>query len=129
MAKESKDVAIQRIMQGLKCSKEEAEEVYAYDKAVDHDEKTSFDLPPDKAKVAQKMAHTGTRKKPMIPNLTKRERKPDELKRDIIQQLANFLQTTEFENIEVVNKERQITFQWGDEKFDLTLIKKRKPKD
>lgn len=132
LARENKDVAIQRIMDGLKCSREEAESVYEYDKAVDHDEKTAFDLPPDKAKVAQKMAHTGTRKAPMIPRLTPRERKPNATKGAIIANLTQFLEEMsdfDVKNLQIVNKERQIAFEIGEDKFELTLVQKRKPKN
>ena len=72
MARNNREEAIARIMRGLRCTRKEAEDVYNYDRAVEHDEKTDFDLPPDKFAVARRMAHTGTRtvKKPMIPNLT-----------------------------------------------------------
>ena len=121
-------------MDGLKCGREEAEQVFAYDVAVDHDEKTEYDLPPDKLAIARKFAHTGTRtvkKKPMIPNLPKRERKPNATKGGIIAELAEFLaknSTFSVENLEITNKERQIAFEIGGEKYELTLVQKRKPK-
>lgn len=118
-------------MDGLKCDRAEAEQVYEYDKAVDHDEKTEFDLPPDKLKIAQKQAHTGTRKTPTAYKFTKRERKPNATKGGLITELAKFLtESSEFstENVEITNKERQIAFEIGGEKFELTLVQKRKPK-
>jgi hypothetical protein len=33
------------------------------------------------------------------------------------------------ENAEITNKERQIAFQIGEDKFELTLVQKRKPKN
>lgn len=120
-------------MAGLKCDKAEAEQIYDYDRAVDHDEVTEFDLPPEKLKIAQKFAHTGTRqtKKPFVPNLTKRERKPNATKGGIIAELAEFLKEHSgfsIENVEVTNKEREIAFRVGDDNFTLTLVQKRKPK-
>lgn len=120
-------------MAGLKCDKAEAEQIYDYDRAVDHDEATEFDLPPEKLKIAQKFAHTGTRqtKKPFVPNLTKRERKPNATKSGIIAELAEFLKehsNFSVTNLEVTNKERQISFEIGADKFELTLVQKRKPK-
>ena len=118
-------------MDGLKCDKEEAERIYDYDKAVDHDEATEFDLPPDKLKIAQKFAHTGTRKNPPVYKFTKRERKPNATKGGIIAEIAQFLtESSEFSvtNLEITNKERQISFEIGADKFELTLVQKRKPK-
>lgn len=131
MAKESKESSIERIMNGLKCSQEEAEKVYEYDKAVEHDEKTEYDLPPDKLAIARKQAHTGTRKTPPAYKFKKRERKPNATKGGLITELAQFLgQNNDFavENVEITNKERQISFEIGEERFELTLVQKRKPK-
>lgn len=115
-------------MKGLKCSLQEAEDVYKYDIAVDHDEKTEYDLPPEKLKIGQKMAHTGTRKKSMIPNLNKRERKPNATKQGIISELANFLEhNSEFltENVEITKKEREILLKICGEWYSITLTYKR----
>lgn len=131
LAKEDKEVAIQRIMAGLKCDRQEAEQVYEYDRAVDHDEKTEHDLPPDKLAIARKQAHTGTRKTPTAYKFTKRERKPNATKGGLISELAQFLtENSDFavEKLEITNKERQIAFEIGGEKFELTLVQKRKPK-
>lgn len=105
--------------------------MYECDKAIDHDEKMDFDLPPDKLKVAQKQAHTGTRKTPTAFKFTKRERKPNATKGGLIAELAQFLSENSgfaVENLEITNKERQIAFEIGGEKFELTLVQKRKPK-
>lgn len=120
-----------RIMEGLKCDRAEAEQVYEYDKAVEHDEKTEFDLTPAQKKVEREMARTGTRKTPTAYKFTKRERKPNATKGGLISELAQFLSENSgfaVENIEITNKERQIAFEIGGEKFELTLVQKRKPK-
>lgn len=73
-------------------------------------------------------ASTKPRKKPT--------RKPDEDKRHLIAALANMIQGEEFagksgrklRDVEVTNVERMIAFQIGDDKYELTLSKKRKPK-
>lgn len=119
-------------MRGLKCSRAEAEEVYAYDCKVDHDEKTEFDLSADKLKTAQKYAHAGIRKAPTAYKFTKRERKPNATKGGLIEEFATFLrEKSDFavENVEIVNKERQIKFTIGEDTFELTLVQKRKPKN
>ena len=59
-------------------------------------------------------------------------RKPDETKRALIRLLADLLEETEepaIENVEVTNIERMIAFSIGDDKYEVTLSKKRKPKE
>lgn len=129
MSKEADQIA--RIQAGLGCSYEEAREIYAADVAIDHNEPQDFDLPPDKVKVAQSFARTGTRKTPTAYKFTKRERKPNATKAGIIAEIAQFLsEKSEFsvENMEITNKERQISFKIGDDCFEVTLVQKRKPK-
>ena len=123
--------AVNRIMKGLKCSEQEAKEIYATDCAIDRGEPTDFDLPKEKEKIAKKFAHTGTKKKPTVYQFNKRERKENPTKGGIIAELANFLEkNSEFatENVEIVNKERQIAFFVSGNKYELTLVQKRKPK-
>lgn len=129
MSKDEKQ--LHRIMSGLKCSAEEAQKVLAYDKAIEHGEKTDYDLPQDKLEIARKFAHTGTRKQPTLYKFTKRERKPNATKAGIIAELFTFLsENSDFavENAEITNKERQIAFRIGEDSFELTLVQKRKPK-
>ena len=131
MARENKEEAIQRIIDGLHCSREEAEDVFKYDQAIDHDEKTDFDLTAAQQKVAQTYVRTGTRKTPTVYTFTKRERKPNATKGGIVAELAKFLEEqSEFSvsDVQITNKERQIAFTIGSERFELTLVQKRKPK-
>lgn len=130
MAKESEIEAIKRIQNGLKCSETEAREVYAYDRAVDRDEKTEFDLTPEQQKNVSKL--TRADRKPTVYNLNKRERKPNATKGAIIAALAAWLTDgTNFkvEGLEITNKERQVKFSSAGETFELTLVQKRKPKN
>lgn len=57
-------------------------------------------------------------------------RKPDETKRMLIAGLAKYMAEAyaEVKNIEVTNIERIIAFSIGDDKYEITLSKKRKPK-
>ena len=60
-------------------------------------------------------------------------RKPDETKRALISLLECSLvedpgQCLNVENVEVTNIERMIAFSIGDDKYEITLSKKRKPK-
>jgi len=128
MARINEGEMVQRIMDGLKCSEEEAKQVYEYDKAVDRGEKTEFDLTPEQEKVARKAARAS--RKPTVYNFNKRERKPNATKGAIITALVEWLHAASFEaeQIEVVNKERQLRFVSAGETFELTLVQKRKPK-
>lgn len=132
MKRITKEESIIRIMNGLKCNREEAEEIYNYDKAVDREERTEYDLTPEQQKIAQKFTHAGVRKKPMIPNLTPRKKKPNVAKEQIIAGIADFLENNFQEivvnNLKIVNKERQIYFESEGERYELTLVKKAKPK-
>ena len=103
-----------------------------YDRKVDHNEKTEYDLPQDKIEIARKFAHTGTRKTPVGYKFPKKERKPNATKAGIIAELFSFLrENSEFstENVTILNKERQISFKIGEETYELTLVQKRKPKN
>lgn len=125
----------ERIMKKLGISEEEALEMLAYDKEVD---RTSGGLEYDLSKEAQKMAikeaHKGqdrARKAPGTPTVykfTQRQRKENVTKSDIISKLAVFLEE-QVENVNIANKERQITFSVGDNNFELTLVQKRKKKE
>nr|DAN98389.1 MAG TPA: hypothetical protein [Caudoviricetes sp.] len=115
----------------LQLTPEQEAELLAYDKAVEADKKTEYDLPPDKAKIAQKFAHAGTRKAPTAYKFTPRQRKPNATKGGIIAELAEFLEkNSQFSiaDLSITNKERQIAFSIGGDSFELTLVQKRKPK-
>ena len=127
--------AIKRIMDGLGCSEAEAREVYAYDCAVDKaraGDKLPHDLTAEQQKVAAKMTRTGTRKmKETGLNLKPRERKPDATKEQLITAIATFLtESTDFsaENVQIVNKQGEISFDFSGENFSLKLTRHRKAK-
>lgn len=107
----------------------------AYDKAVeatkDSDAGLEFDLSKEKQKQAQKYAKAGVRKAPTVYNFAQKQRKPNATKGGLIAELAEFLRTgSQFDvsNLEIANSERMIVFSVGEDKYDLTLIQKRKPK-
>lgn len=116
---------ILRIMEGLKCSKEEAIEIHKSDLAIDKNEPMPFDLPKEQEKIAKKYTHTGTKK--TVYNFNKRERKPNEIKQAIVQELFElFNQKEGATEVQVTNKERQISFKYEDNVFEVTLVQKRK---
>ena len=117
---------VERIMRNLKCSKEEAEQIIADDKAIDRGERMDFDLSPEAEKQAKKYANTGTRQ--TNGQKTERKRKENPTKATIIAEIAQFLSENGYEMVEITNKERQIAFKIGENAFEVTLTQKRKPK-
>lgn len=120
------DSQIERIMRSLKCSRAEAEEILAEDKKIDRGEAVDFDLSAEEHKRAMKNANTGTRE----PKGEKAARKQREnpIKEAIIVEIANFLAEKGYNSVEITNKTRQISFKFGEDAYDLTLIAKRKAK-
>lgn len=119
----------QKIMRILEVDEQAADEILAYDKAVDQGKKTEYDLTSEQEKQTRKYRQAD--RKPTAWNFTKRERKPNATKGGLIQELYNFLTTgSDFEimNCEITNKERQIAFGVGENKFELTLVQKRQKK-
>ena len=117
---------VERIMRSLKCSREEAEQVIADDKAIDRGERMDFDLSPEAEKQAKKYANTGTRQ--TSGQKTERKRKENPTKATIIAEIAEFLAEKGYEMVEITNKERQIAFKVGENAYEFTLVQKRKPK-
>lgn len=80
----------------------------------------------EKAKAAGTGAKaTGERKERKAPI-----RKPDEVKRAMIAGLAEFVgDMLGVTDVEVTNIERMVAFTFADEKYELTLTRKRKPKE
>jgi len=107
----------------------EATELALYDYAIEHDEKTEFDLTPEQEKASKEMRSTGTRKTTTY-NFKKRERKPNETKRKIIEFLFKVINAeTLFENATVSNVERQIDFSVNEKSYSLTLTEHRPKKE
>ena len=120
------DSKIERIMRSLKCSRAEAEEILAEDKKIDRGEAVDFDLSAEEHKRAMKNANTGTRE-PKGEKTARKQRENQE-KEAIIAEIANFLAEKGYNSVEITNKTRQISFKFGEDAYDLTLIAKRKAK-
>lgn len=130
-------------MRKLGYSDEDIQQMLADDKRVDRGEILEWDMSAEEHKKAMKFANV-TDKKPKTEeksakkgataynfDTSTKKRKENPTKANIIAELATFLlqnATFEPENVEIANKERQITFKIGDTAFDLTLVQKRKPK-
>ena len=121
------ETQVERIMPHLKCSREEAEQILADDKAIDRGERMDFDLSPEAEKQAKKYANTVTRQTNGAK--TERKRKENPTKEGIIQLLATFLQENgNFSAVNITNASRMIAFSCENDDFELTLVQKRKKK-
>lgn len=119
----------EKIVRILEVSPEEADQILAYDKAVEQGKPTPYDFTKEQEKETRKFRQAD--RKRTAYNFTKRERKPNATKGGLIAELFEFLSEKSgfsTENVTILNKERQIGFQIGEDKFELTLVQKRKPK-
>ena len=114
----------------LGLSREEALQTLADDADIDKGKPKDFDLTAEQMKNAKQYTKVGTRKTSTTP--TKRERKENPTKALIIAELFKFFSENaeiSAENLEILNKERQIFFKCGENDYELTLTQKRKPKN
>jgi hypothetical protein len=126
---ETMEKQIQALM-NLGLSREEALQTLADDKDIDQGKPKDFDLSAEQMKNAKQYTKVGTRKTSTTP--TKRERKENPTKALIIAEIFKFLTENDeisAENLEILNKERQIFFKCGENDYELTLTQKRKPKN
>ena len=108
-------------MSKLDLSREEAEQMWQ-----DEQEDNLPDLTAEQKAVAKEMAQAD-RKKESTPR--KRERKPDDDKRELIKQLKELLDSVADEVCKVTNPEREIEFNYNNNRYRLTLSKPRKEKN
>ena len=122
---------VKEIMRLLDCTEEEALDVIRTDEIIDKGGRTEYDLPIAEEKAALKIGRIDERKAKSADNKRGKVRAENPTKSGIIAEIAEFLtEKSQFacENVEITNKERQISFAIADEKFELTLVQKRKPK-
>lgn len=111
-------------------TREEAIELMQDDDDIDHGKAKDFDLSKEQLKVVAEQNRKVSHKR--AKETKPRERKPNEQKRAIIQALFEFLSEKtdlNLENVVVSNAEKMILFDFGDEKYSLDLVQKRKPKN
>ena len=118
-------MTVEELAQRLNISVDEARQVQKDDKRIDRGEKL-FELPPELEAGAKKARQTGTRKVTEV----KRERKPNEDKRELIQYLESSLEDAypdlDLGNITITNPEREMEFTYNGKKYRLTLACPRK---
>ena len=117
-------------MKVLDIPEAEAIQLVIDDKSVDKGEKL-FELSAEQKKVAKKYAGTGTKKRTVYKFDTAKKKKENPVKQKIIAEIVRFLNKNSeicAENVQIINAERQIFFQIGENDYELTLVQKRKAK-
>jgi cytochrome P450 len=102
-------------------SEEEARQMIADDEAIDHGA-NPFPLTAEQEKASKEARSTGT----IVYTFTKRERKPDEDKRELISLFDELLADVSDGKITITNPERQIDFVYNDRNFRIVLSAPRK---
>lgn len=125
MRPSEKEKLIKKNMEALDISYEEAKELVEDDEKVDRGEPLPWDLTPEQMKVSKK-ARQADHAKPK--EKVKKEKKENVIKKEIIEKIYNLINEN-YENTNVENDERMISFSVGDENFEITLVQKRKKKN
>lgn len=130
-------------MKKLGYTDEQIQQMLTDDKRIDRGEVLEWDLSPEEHKRAMKYANSQEKIKKTPAESAKKggtaynfdtstkKRKENPTKSNIISAIFQFL--TEIstlcpENVEITNKERQISFECAGNTYELTLVQKRKPK-
>ena len=105
------------LMKTLDLTEDEAKEMLATDEAIDHGA-DPFPQTAEQKKASKEARATGTR----TYTFTKRERKPDEDKRALIEMFRDMLCcSAEVSEWDITNPERQIDFIFNDRRFRIVL--------
>ena len=119
-------------LQGLGFSETEATEMVLYDDDVEHGKVTEYDLTAEQEKIAKQYTKVDSKRKNSNYVFTKRERKPNETKRTIMQWLKvlfdGFELNGEVSSVNLSNIERQIDFECDGKQFSITLTEHRPKK-
>lgn len=118
------DTELEKSMKLLDISKDEAIQMWLEDN--DYCENEEVEILTAKAKENKAVQH-GAVNVSKSRTATKRERKPDVEKEEIISKLAEFLETIGT-SINITNKSKLIEFEIGENHYKLDLIKQRPPK-
>lgn len=118
------DAELEKSMKLLDISKDEAIQMWLEDN--DYCENEEVEILTAKAKENKAVQH-GAVNINKSKTITKRERKPDVEKEEIISKLAEFLETIGT-SVKITNKSKLIEFEIGGNHYKLDLIKQRPPK-
>lgn len=119
---------IEKQMKLLDLTREEAIQLWNDDHDIDQGKPKDFDLTKEQEKESKKARSVGKRKANYsLEGQKKRERKPNEEKRDIIK---TFFETAQdfYDNVSIESVEKQIDFYIGENHYSLALTCHRKPK-
>ena len=117
---------VEKLMKTGRYSLEECQQLVLDDEKVDKGEPLPWDLTKEEKANQKKALSTGTRvqKTPI-----KRTKKDNPIKKTIVDDIVKMLgENLQYNNVEVVNDERQVTFSVGDLRFEITLVQKRDKK-
>ena len=120
---------VEELVDLLGCSIVEAEKIIEDDKKIDKNQEVDFGLTKEEEKKALKYANVKEHKKPTVYKFEKKEKKADVTKEGVIQALYDFLVANGYENVEVTNKSKLISFKIADDSYEFNLIRKIKPKE
>ena len=113
----------------LGCSIVEAEQIIADDEKINKNQAVDFGLSKEEEKKALKYANVREHKKPAVYKFDKREKKADVTKEGVIQALFDFLSKNGYEDTQILNKSKLISFKIGEDTYELDLKRKRNPKN
>ena len=117
---------VEKLMATGRYTKEECEQLVLDDEKVDKGEPLPWDLTKEQKANQKKALSTGTRTQ---KTPTKRTKKENPIKKEIIGEIAKiFGENAKYENINIENAERKITFSVGGNNFEITLVQKREKK-
>ena len=119
---------IEKHIKLLGCTREEAIDIIETDKIIDKGGRTQYDLSKEEEKLAMKISGVSERKAKSADNKRGKVRAENPTKADLIKFLFESLTEYDCQNLNIVNKERQIAFSVGDNDYELTLVQKRKKK-
>lgn len=120
---------VDEIVDLLGCSIVEAEQIIADDEKINKNQAVDFGLSKEEEKQALKYANVKEHKKPAVYKFDKREKKADITKEGVIQALYDFLSQNNYEDTQILNKSKLISFKIGEDTYELDLKRKRKPKN
>ena len=116
---------IKAVMIAANCSYEDAVQVIEDDEAIDKGERLDWEPTIEEEKEMRKATRLKVDRKPSGERKP-REREADNVKREIVAKVAEAM--GQYENVEIANVEREVTFVIDGAEYSLTLTKHRKSK-
>lgn len=113
------DEKITKLMKNLDLTEEEARQLIEDDKRIDKGEKL-FSLTDEQEKASKKARNTTAKKQPTAYKFEKRERKSDNVKRELVKILQNAL-AEQVTDLEIINPEREFSFKFDGKKYKIVL--------